>query len=286
MKSGFITTVTISILATGLVASSAAYAYNEGRDLVAPYGRFGLTFGTGNLLDTHYLVSNTSGQDTVVNVKCYNDGSARVGPTGGTNINLGSGVGKDMDVVSPSFLGLTSHPSYTGLGWCYFRHVSGDDFAVSYLIGVSRNGNLITSNLANGLMSDTAQGYVTDDDANIPYWTGEGNWRTYVLALNPTTTGQPLTVQFYNATANLLGTWTGDGILGSRDLDFSSVINAVPATGTQWGFADVDIGSGNSAKRGFVGWIVGLNTSTVEAFMYPIPVDEDDVSQLGSGDRP
>jgi hypothetical protein len=288
MKKTLCTTASLSLLAVSLLAAPGAYAFNEARDVVAPYARFGLGIGSASgPLDTHYLVSNTSGTDTVVNVKCYNDGGSRVGPAGGTNINLGSGVDKDMDVTSPSGLGLTSHPNYTGLGWCYFSHVSGDDFAVSYIIGVSQNGNLITSNNPVGLMSDTAVSQITDDDANIPYWTDESSWNTYFLALNPTSTGRTFQTQFYRENATLIGTWTGEGILGGRDLDFAAVHNAVPATAGGWGFADVDIDpSTSSARPGFVGWIVGFNPTTGQAFMYAVPLDVDDVVQLGPSDRP
>ncbi|MCZ7625623.1 MAG: hypothetical protein C3F12_05575 [Candidatus Methylomirabilota bacterium] len=284
-------------LAAALSPLSPAWANgNEATDLVAPYGHFDMAAGTApGPLTTHYLISNTAdflgiGGSVTVNVKCFNDGIQRVGPAAGTDITVGA---FEMAVHSPLSLGLTSDLDYTGLGFCYFA-ATGGDIAVSFLVGVSDGNNLITSNNAVAIMSDTAQSQVIESpggfpipdvsDANIPYWTEEGRWQTFVLALNPTATDTNLDMDVYRSDGFLLGSWLGilnPPGLDPRDLDFTRIADAVPGAAGLFGHADI-----HSADRGFMGWIVGMNFNTFQAFMYQIPLQGGDVSPLAAGDRP
>ncbi|MBI2883499.1 MAG: hypothetical protein HYY11_06290 [Candidatus Methylomirabilis oxyfera] len=286
------------VLAAALLPLSPAWANgNESQDLVAPYGHFDMVAGSASgPLTTHYLISNTDSGSFIsppgsatVNVKCFNDTIQRVGPPAGTNIVLAPFA---MAVHSPVSLGLTSDGAFTGLGFCYFAVTAGGDIAVSFLVGVSEGGNLITTNNSVAIMSDTAQSHVTESpdffdasDANIPYWTEEGSWQTFVLALDPTAAGTNMAMDFYTSGGFLLGTWNGPpgGIpdLAPRDLDFTRVADAVPAAAGGFGHADI-----TSPDRGFMGWIVGLNFTSFQAFMYPIPLRDNDISQLAAGDRP
>ena len=265
------------------VVSPAQANSGEASNLVAPYGHFPLAFGPApGPYTTHYLISSTTGAPTIVNVKCYNDGAQRVGPAGGTVVGLD--IGFDVDVFDPVSLGLTTDPSYTGFGWCYFAVTAGTDVAVTFLVGDSVSGNLITTNNSRFVAAGTAQSQVTVDDANIPYWTREGSWDTYIVALNPTTSGQTLTVNIYDNTSTFQTSWAvPGGNLSARDLDLTSVSALAPAA--VFGNADVDIGSG-STDRGFVGWVSGLNFNSGQAFLYNIPLDKDDLSDLAAGDRP
>ncbi|OGI42382.1 MAG: hypothetical protein A2150_04645 [Candidatus Muproteobacteria bacterium RBG_16_64_11] len=274
----------VGLIGLGLLSVSPPVQANAGEatNLVAPYGHFPLAFGpAAGPYTTHYLISSTSGTPSTVNVKCYNDSFGRVGPAGGVDVDLG--VGHDMDVFDPVSLLLTTSPSFTGFGWCYFAVTAGDDVAVTFLLGVSQSGNLITTNDSRLVTSGTAQSQVTDDDANIPYWTREGSWDTYFVALNPTTTAQTLTVDIYNSTSTYQTTWLGDGGLSGRDLDIIPVSALAPAA--FFGNADVNVGAGSS-NRGFVGWISGVNLNSGQAFMYNVPLDKDDLSALLGGDRP
>lgn len=260
---------------------------NEATDLVAPYGHFPWAAGAATgPFTTHYLVSSTTGVvGTTVNVKCFNETIEPVGPVGGTTITLAP---FEMEVWSPVSLGLTPHVDFTGFGFCYFAVTGGDDIAVTFIAGISEGNNLITTNNSLAIMSDTAQSDVLDGigiaDANIPYWTNEGSWQTYLLFLDPTATGTDLTMDVYNPAGILLGTWSAGGTpdLAPRDLDFTSMIDAVPATAGAWGHADIA-----TPDRGFMGWVAGVNLVSFQAFIYPIPLDKDDISTpLGVGDRP
>src|SRR5574337_1200804 len=61
----------------------------------------------------------------------------------------------------------------------------------------------------------------------------------------------------------------------------------VPATAGFWGHADLNAG-GSPVGFGYMGWVIGLNNTSLQAFMYPIPLDKDDTEDLGSAitDRP
>lgn len=291
-------TLSALVLAAVLLPLSPAWANsNEATDLVAPYGHFDMAAGSApGPLTTHYLLSNTDSGDlffppgsATVNVKCFNDTIQRVGPAAGTTITLSP---FEMEAWSPISLGLTSDPLYTGLGFCYFAVTSGSDIAVSFLVGVSDGNNLITSNNAVAIMSDTAQGQVTESpdlfdgsDANIPYWTEEGSWQTFILALDPTAAGTNMDIDVYTSGGDLLGTWSGPAggspDLAPRDLDFTRIADAIPAAAGGFGHADVQ-----TPDRGFMGWIVGMNFTSFQAFMYQIPLRDSDVSPLAAGDRP
>jgi hypothetical protein len=54
----------------------------------------------------------------------------------------------------------------------------------------------------------------------------------------------------------------------------------VPAY-TGWGSAVISI-----SGRGFVGWIAGVNYTSFQAFIVPIPLSVSWVSELVAGDRP
>lgn len=112
-----------------------------------------------------------------------------------------------------------------------------------------------------------------------------GSWSTFIVAVNPTTTdATPFTMDVFNTAGVLLGTWAGEsGNLVDRDMDLTSVVDAVPASAGGFGMADIDV-----TGPGFVGWVVGFNGASGQAFIYPIPLDKDDTATLSSlvGIRP
>lgn len=263
----------------------AAWANNnQGSDLVAPVGHFPFSaFGAPGPWSTVYLISEVSGVARTVNVKCYNDGGARIGPAAGTTISLAP---FDMDFVTPEGLGIDiALSSGSGLGWCYFAVGAGDTVFDHAAVGVGTGirgaaGTIFGSNASRAVAMDTAQHMVTTDSGTIPFWTKQGSWNSYILALNPTTASRSLTVNVYNDTGVLQGTWTGIGGLGSRDLDFVSLPDAVGATAS-FGNADVDV-----SGRGFVGWMAGFNSASGELFLYAVPLSRNWTSELVAADRP
>lgn len=261
-----------------LLAASSVWANgNRAQDLVAPYAHFAMSAppATGPFT-THYLINNVASSTNTVNVKCYSDlNNQRVGPAAGTTFNIAPNA---IAWADPASLGLTTDPNFRGFGWCYF---AGSQFmTVGFVTGISVGGNLITNNNARAVMSGTAQHHVSTSLAGIPYWTSEGSWETYMLAINPTTTSRTLTVYGYNNAGTLVGTWTTT--LENRDLDYGILAQliGVPAF-TGWGSAEIQI-----SDRGFVGWVAGLNFSSFQAFIVPVPLSVSYLSGLATGDRP
>ncbi len=268
-----------------LSAPSAWANNNQGSDLVAPYGHFAYAGGGApGPWSTVYLISEVKGVARTVIVKCYNDGAVRVGPAAGTTVSLSA---FDMDFFTPESLGITTDPAFTGFGWCYFAVGAGDTVfdhaAVSVgtgIRGIAGNTTLFGSDNSHGMAMDTAQHMVTTNSGVIPFWTKQGSWNSYILALNPTTTSRSLTVNVYNDSGGLQGTWTGIVGLGARDLDFASLPDAVGATAL-FGNADVSV-----SGRGFVGWMAGFNPVSNETFLYAVPLSRNWTSELVAADRP
>jgi len=264
-------------------SSLASANGNENTDVVAPYAYLpgvAIPPATGPYT-THYHISSNTGLNTTVNVKCYNSTFNRVGPAGGTAVDLtgGPAPGHDIDVWNPVSLGLTTDPDFDGFGWCYFAGTSGDDFAVTFLAGSSVSNTLINTNNSRVMAIGTAQGSVTDDDANIPYWTREGGWDTYVLLLNPTAASAGVSVDIYDSTATLQDTYSTT--LSARDLDFFNM--KARTMSANWGNADINRTSGTGE---YVSWVSGLNPTSGQAFLYDTPLDKDDIRALVPGDRP
>lgn len=271
--------VAVGLIGLGLLGITplALANSNESSDVVAPYLHIAAATATATgPYTTHLLVSSRESASPVnVTVKCYNDSSQRVGPAAGTTFPVAF---HGMVVVSPISLGLTTDGLFTGIGWCYFHSNSTFDIAVGFLMGVSEGNNLITTNNSVGIVADTAQSTVSTNDANIPYWTNEGSWVTYLLALNPTATARTMTVGVYNAAAGLLSSGAIVGFSAARDLAVVPI-----STSTTFGSADIDI---TGTGRGFAGWVLGFNFASYESFMYQVPQDNDDISDIVSTDRP
>lgn len=277
-----------------LGVSATAFANpNEGRSLVAPYVYVPASApGIAGPYSTEYWVSATTGFATMVNIKCYNEFATRIGAAGGVTVDLTDGFGLnnfDTDTYTPVTLGLTTDPSFTPRGWCWFQNVSGDDFAVSVAMGFGNGqGAIFTNNNSRLVSMDTALASVTDDDANIPYWArtgggeaGGGGWESYLIALNPTTTSLTLTVNVYDSTGVLVGSNPLDGVsagpLGARDLD---VYLLGTAGGGATTFGNADMTSGTAINRGYAAWVLGINYASLESFMYAVPMDKDDILSI------
>lgn len=254
----------------------------QGAELVAPYGHFASSGGGApGPWSTVYLITEVSGVARTVNVKCYNDSLARVGPAAGTTVSL---TAFNMQFYTPEALGITTHAAFTGFGWCYFAVGAGDpvfDAGVTVGVGtgmrgIAGNPTIFGSDNSRAIAMDTAQHMVSTSAANVPFWTKQVSWTTYLLSLNPTATSRNLTVNVYNDAnvyqGNLITT------LSPRDMDMLVISSVGPAT---YGSADVSI-----SGRGFVGWVAGFNHVSSELFLYAVPLSRNYTSELVAGDRP
>lgn len=249
----------------------------QGDDLVATYAHFPFSGGGApGPWSTVYTVSNTTSTATTVNVKCFNEFTQRVGPAAGTSFTL---TAFNMNFYTPEALGLTTDPAFNGFGWCYFAVTAGDSISVGVgtgVRGIAGNPTIFGSNNSRAIAMDTAQRMVTIDDASVPFWTKQASWTSYLVSVNPTTTSRALTVNVYDDTGTFQGAL--NTTLSPRDLDMLVISSVGPAL---FGAADVKING-----RGFVGWVAGLNSASLELFLYGVPLYEFETSALVPGDRP
>jgi len=271
-------------LVIGLAITPAGAGPNESTDLVAMYAHLPASIpgATGPFSTVFYLANGTLAT-TSVNVRCYNDVLQRVGPAGGVIFTL---TAFDIDVATPSNLGLTVDPNFTGLGFCYFARTSGDDFAVTFAMGIQGNNPpafalhpLFASNASAAIGASTAQAMVSSDDSNVPLWLGDPNWTTFLILANPTAAAVGnVRMDVYNLGGVLLGEQTRS--LEPRDVELYT-LSAFAGT---HGMADITKVSG--AQRGYMGWVYAVNRVSFEGILYDLALDKDDVTPLVPADRP
>lgn len=249
----------------------------QGADLVAPYAHFAASGGgAAGPWSTTFLVSNMAATSKTVTIKCYNDASVQIGPVAGTPVFLGA---YGWDYFTPEVLGLTTAPAFTGFGWCYFA-TSNNTVAVGVatgIRGVAGDPSIFGNNSSRAIAMDAAQAMVTTAFSNLPFWTKQANWASYLVSINPTTTSRTLTVNVYDGAAVLRG--TSSPPLSARDMNLLE-ISTLGGTAT-FGGAEVLING-----RGFVGWVAGFNSASLELFFYGVPLFDGSTSPLVAGDRP
>lgn len=249
----------------------------QGSDLVAPYAHFAFSGGgAAGPWSTVYLVSNMAATSKTATIKCYNDTSVRIGPAAGTSVFLSA---YNLSFFTPEALGLTTDPAFTGFGWCYFA-TSNNTIAVGVgtgVRGIAGNPTIFGSNNSRAIAMDAAQAMVTTAFSNLPFWTKQASWASYLVSINPTTTSRTLTVNVYDDAAVLRGNTTPP--LSARDMNLLE-ISALGGTAT-FGGAEVLI-----SNRGFVGWVAGFNSASMELFFYGVPLFDGTTSFLEVGDRP
>jgi hypothetical protein len=275
----------VALLASGLATTPAAAGPNETTDLVAMYAHILVSTGgaTGPFSTVFYMANGTS-SNVDVNVKCYNDILQRVGPAAGVTFTLSP---FDTDVATPAILQLTTDPNFTGLGFCYFARTAGDDFAVTFAMGIQGSNPpifalhpLFSSNASLAIGASTAQAMVSSDDSNVPLWLGAPNWETFLILVGATanTVGNVRT-DIYNTGGALLGSQTRS--LEARDVE----LYTLSAAGGNHGMADITRATAGAA-RGYMGWVYGVNLVTYEGILYDLALDKDDATALAPADRP
>jgi hypothetical protein len=275
----------VVVLASIVATTPAGAGPNETTDLVAMYAH--IPFATGGAtgpFSTVFYIANGTSIVMSVNVKCFNDVVQRVGPPAGVTFNL---VAFDVAVVTPANLLITGDPDFTGLGFCYFARTAGDDFAVTFAMGVQGNNPglialhpLFASNNSRAIGASTAQAMVSADDANVPLWIGGTNWTTFLVLVGPTPAAVGnVRTDIYNTGGTLLGSQTRN--IAGRDVEFY----VLSAAGGSHGMADITRTTAG-ATRGYMGWVYSVNQVSFEGILYDLALDKDDVSALAAGDRP
>ena len=300
--------VITAILAVGggLLGSLAYAAPNDTTDIVAPYVHFPLgepVGGAAGPLTTLFIIRSTSttpvpplGLGLVVKVTCFNDQSAVISALSGASVRIGQSF-----VITPepdSSLIPTTHPSFTGVGWCYFAQVEGGTFAVDVVWGIYGGPRgeptfdglpdftelrMFRSNTARAIASASGQSHVADaiqGRGNVPLWFG-GNWLDVLVLVNPGTSSTQAFVDVSQCS---------DGC----DTPFETMV-PLPARGMRLlllsSFANPPLFEGSATIRigqacCITGWQWRVNVTTLQATLNDVPLAAGATRTLSLGDRP
>lgn len=212
--------------------------------------------GGGLFFSTNHVITASQGVGTV-NVRCFNESSQTIGPVAGVNVELNA-TGQ-LSEQTPTTLGVTTDPLFTGLGWCWANNNPNEvSFDVQTTIGSTRDlspGGIVNSADSSLVAGGRGLGFASANRGAIPYFnTSGGAAATYVFLVNPRATSLTLTLQLYNAA----GTAQGPALvraLAGRKLDVLSVpgvfgLATPPASGS------ISITHTGTRTNGYLGWII------------------------------
>lgn len=238
--------------------------------------------GGGTFFTTNYVFAANAGGPVTVNVKCFNESRQRVGPGLGVNVELNA-TGQ-LSQQTPTTLGVTTDPLFTGLGWCY---ASDDvfDFNALFTIGSTSDlspGGLLSSPGSTLVAANTGLFEMSVNRGGIPYFnTSGGAGATYAFLVNPVDTSVQVTLQLYNAAG------VAQGLplvrtLEPRDLDFLTIpgafgLAAPPVSGS------VNI-TANGVSNGYLGWLIQVGGGKI--LFTAIGLNPQDAVQLSPTDAP
>jgi hypothetical protein len=236
-----------------------------------------LPLGGGQFYTTNYIFAASEGANTTVNVKCFNDASQRIGPVAGVNVEL-SATGQ-VARHTPTTLGVTSDPLFTGNGWCWANNInSGLDFTTEITLGLTTDltvGAILNSASSTFVGTSHGLGEVSSAIGGVPFFTTTGGALHFLILLNPLTTARTLTLTLFDANGIQQGAPLVRN-LSARDLDALS-IPAVFGVATPPTSGSVRL---NANGNGFNGWYLQIYPTGSRAVFAPIGLDGDNTTQL------
>jgi hypothetical protein len=275
VRAGISSIVLLGLAVLGPAPASAAMSSQQVILLIH------VALGSGTFFTTNHVITGATGAVTV-NVKCFNDSSQRIGPALGVNVEL-SATGQ-LSQQTPTTLGVTLDPLFTGLGWCWANNLgSSNEFSVLTTIGSTTDltpGGLLRSAGSSLVGANTGLAVMSINRGSIPYFnTSGGAAATYVFLLNPESTARNVTLQLYNATGTAQGPPLVRALAG-RNMDLLSIPDvfgrvASPVSGS------VSI---TAQGLGYLGWIVQVGGGTI--LFTAIGLDEIDRAPLQPGSAP
>ena len=134
--------------------------------------------GGGTFFTTNHVFTGTTGPLTAT-VKCFNDSGQRIGPAAGVNVEL-STTGQ-LSQQTPTTLGVTADPLFSGLGWCWANNLTNLlDFTVTTTIGSTSDlspGGLLSSAASALVAANTGLAAVSQNRGPSPPSTPAGRRR-------------------------------------------------------------------------------------------------------------
>jgi hypothetical protein len=244
-----------------------------------------VSLGGGTFFTSNYVFAANDSGPVTVNVKCFNESSQRVGPPPGVNVELNSAG--QLSQQTPTTLGVTTDPLFTGLGWCFAGNVEENalDFNVLHTIGSTSDltpGGLLNSPGSTLVAANTGLYEMSFNRGGVPYFnTSVGASATYLFLLNPVDAIVSVTLQLYNAAGIAQGLPVVRALSG-RDMDLLTVPGAFglatpPVSGT------VQI-TANGVTNGYLGWIIQVGNGKI--LFTAIGLDPQDAVVVAQTDAP
>lgn len=258
LGAGIATVLSLGLTVLGPTPASASHMAAQQAILLIHVPLGGGSFFTSN----YVFAANESGPVTV-NVKCFNESSQRVGPPFGVNVELNS-TGQ-LSQQTPTTLGVTTDPLFTGLGWCFASNIdeNGFSFNVLHTIGLTSDltiGGLLSSPGSTLVAANAGLEIMSTNRGGIPYFnTSVGAGATYAFLLNPVDATAQVSLQLYNAA----GVAQGPPLVRSlspRDIDLLIIPGAFglgtpPVSGTVQITGDF--------VHGYLGWIIQVGSGKI-----------------------
>jgi len=274
-------------------------------DVVAPYIHLAAAASpAAGPLSTVFLIRSTKGQPIQVRVQCFNDAAQFIGPSPQPVTVAPVAHQTLMATVDAPPLNLTSHPAFTGLGWCYFS--SEDRFAVDVAWGIyggppgtpgfngapdATSGRMFSSSASVGVAIAGGQTTVAEGGTlpagpavpgigNVPLYL-RGNWFDALVLVNPTASSAEITIDVRNcADCNPAPPPTTLVVpLPPRGMG-TVILSDLPGGGD--GTATVSTGT----TCCFLGWHWAINPTTRQAIFRELTLDRNATRSLGPADRP
>ena len=260
VSAGIASVLLLGVPVLGPAPASASDVWNQQAIILIH-----VPLGGGTFFTTNHVFTANEDAPTTVNVKCFNEMSQRVGPIAGVTVELNAAG--QLSQQTPTTLGVTNDPLFTGLGWCWANNIDPNQFDFNVLTTIGSTSDLSPGGLLNSAGSTLVaanSGLVTTsfNRGGIPYFnTSGGTAATYVFLLNPLSTesGQ-VSLQLYDAA----GTAQGSPLLrtlSGRAIDVLSIpgvfeLATPPVSGSIT--ITTDLGG-----YGYTGWIIQVGNGKI-----------------------
>jgi hypothetical protein len=196
----FLNAVTVGVLFLGLVVLAPAGASAANMWFQQAILLIHVPLGGGLFFTTNYVFTANQGP-AMVNVKCFNDTSQRVGQAQGVNIELNA-TGQVRHVI-PAELGVLGDQLFRGFGWCWANNtVGGADYNVQITVGATSNlgpSGILNSPSSTAVGTNTGLAETSTNLGGIPFFTTIGGVENYVFIVNPTLDSLLVNLQLFDA---------------------------------------------------------------------------------------
>jgi hypothetical protein len=203
LKSGIVGLLFLGLIIVAPAPASASNMWQQQAILLIH-----IPLGGGLFFTTNYVFT-ANGGPAMVNVRCFNDNSQRVGPPLGVTVELNA-TGQ-LRHLTPANLQVLADPLFTttGIGWCWANNTVGvADYNVQITIGATSDlgpNGILNSPSSTAVGTNTGLAGTSRNFGGIPNITTSGGVENYAFIVNPTNTFQMISLQLYNAAGIPLG---------------------------------------------------------------------------------